>query len=520
MTTLLETLLDRDENISHQEVLQIIADNQHTIHEMFVAIISLTPSKHIRVAYMLAMMLTNRGYDHFIISMALSVGGHIHNNPTEKERGLQGLRTHSENLTTEQQRYFFDSCIYPVSIFLLERTLGINDNDQLLNILETSKAADPALRKLFDWDAPEPKLLIEEIRQQGRERAKLLPYSLPPSDAPQQQRRVLVTGRKTFFQRGSNSRLFDIGPRMVAAITHYGWHAELYDIDEPRDENHAIVTYHTIVELCRHKRYDVLILDDEILVGLHDHYMEMLNQLRQITPSLKIVGYRLDTWEVNFYEARKLILEATASHLDLLWDFTTPSLPLWKKPELANKVLCMPPPFAWNHGSVDKPLIPHLLFAGSIKGFNWHRAFWIAAMEHLKLPFTKKISTHLPDDLPPLVSYHYYMKELAEATCSLSLAMRPDYKHTCIVTGRSYEILLSGSLLVQEAAPDMDHFLIAGEHYLEFSSVAELSAIMRFITENRQEAEEIRRRGHAFVKERYSDKNIIGYLDKALFFQD
>ncbi len=32
------------------------------------------------------------------------------------------------------------------------------------------------------------------------------------------------------------------------------------------------------------------------------------------------------------------------------------------------------------------------------------------------------------------------------------------------------------------------------------------------------EAEEIRRRGNAFARERYSDEKLIGYLDKALFY--
>ena len=96
--------------------------------------------------------------------------------------------------------------------------------------------------------------------------------------------------------------------------------------------------------------------------------------------------------------------------------------------------------------------------------------------------------------------------------------MRPDHALTSIVTGRCYETMHAGALLVQEASEDMRTFFIAGEHYLEFSSLAELAAVARFITHNRAEAEEIRRCGHAFARERYCDEKLIGYIDASLYF--
>ena len=67
---------------------------------------------------------------------------------------------------------------------------------------------------------------------------------------------------------------------------------------------------------------------------------------------------------------------------------------------------------------------------------------------------------------------------------------------------------------------DMYHFFVPGEHYLEFSTLPELAALIRFVREHPAEAEVVRQQGHAFVKERYSDEKLIGYLDKALFFPD
>jgi spore maturation protein CgeB len=94
--------------------------------------------------------------------------------------------------------------------------------------------------------------------------------------------------------------------------------------------------------------------------------------------------------------------------------------------------------------------------------------------------------------------------------------MRQDLT-TFLVTGRSFEILAAGSLLVQEACPDMDCFFIAGEHYLPFSTFAELRGIVDFLRRQPEEAERVRRAGNAFYRARYHDDKLIGYLDHALY---
>ena len=514
MATLLEELQGVDENIGSQEVFQLVSNGQYDASDILHAIKNLTGSPRLRIAFMLAMMMANANYKHEIIYFALSIGGMLFNSPEEEKRGLKALWSAVDQLSDEQQKAFFDNSIFPASIYVLEKGLRNSDHDLVLRFLEITKAADPPLRPIFDWDAPVPQISIEKMRQQGRERANLFNHPIPPTGLPRQQRRVLVTGRETFFQRGANSRLLDIGPRIASAMVIYGWQAELHIIGQKKDECRLIA------ERCRLQKLDVLVLDDEVLGEMRQAYIDMILQVRRDNPSIKIVGYRLDAWEINLYQNRKQTLITLSSYLDLVWDFDMPSLPIWKEPAFANKMLCMPCPFAWDQGTSDKPLTPHMLFSGSVKAFNWHRAFWMSAIERMKLPVTTKVSTHRPDGLPPLESYSLYMQGLMEATCCLNLVMRPDHHHSRIATGRSFETLLSGSLLVQEMSREMDYFFIPGEHYLEFSSVAELAAIVRFIDENREEAEAIRQRGHTFAREYYSDKRLIGFLDKALFFPD
>lgn len=505
MATFLETVYSMDESIGYPELFKLATSGQHTLPEILETIREFIPTERLHISYILAMLLANTGHRHMYVFMALTMGGITFNNPKEQQRGMDGLRTEADQLSAEERKIIYDPVVAHTSRFLLSRTLPQKDNEQIIRIIEIMKAADPPLRTIFDWDEPLPVISMDRLRQQGQKQAKLLNHPLPAEGSPVQKKRVLVTGRKTFFQRGQGSRLFDIGPRMTAAMNLYGWQAELYSTEDSFDE------LNFIPEQCRKIKPDILILDDELLVSLHHSYLKMINRLRQEHPSLKIVGYWLDAWE------RVESLQSISHALDIIWDLTASSLTSWKDSEFAHKILCMPCPFVWDQGSAEIPLIPHMLFAGSIQGFNWHRAFWMAAIEQRKLPLTKKISSHAPDGLPALVSYGHYMQGLKEATCCLNLVMRPDHEHTRIVTGRTFEVLMSGSLLIQESAPGMGYFFIPGEHYLEFTTIAELHALVDFITENREEAEQIRQRGHQFACDHYSNTKLIGYLDKALF---
>ena len=132
-------------------------------------------------------------------------------------------------------------------------------------------------------------------------------------------------------------------------------------------------------------------------------------------------------------------------------------------------------------------------------------------------PIELQMSTHTEDGIPILESYTDYMRRIEKSACALNFSMRSDLSRT--ITGRSFEAPLAGALLIQEDAPEMDYYFVAGEHYLRFSSVAELRAIARYIAEKPEEAEEIRRAGNAFARAQYNDGKLVGYLDKQLFYR-
>ena len=148
-------------------------------------------------------------------------------------------------------------------------------------------------------------------------------------------------------------------------------------------------------------------------------------------------------------------------------------------------------------------------------GYNWHRGLWLGAAQHAGLPIDRQLSTHKPDGLPVLESYGNYLRRLADATGSVNFSMREDLSQTA--TSRTFETTLSGALLVEEWSPDIDYYYAAGEHYLPFSSFSELWSIIRFVEENPDQAEEIRRNGTRFAREKYGNANIIANIDYLLF---
>lgn len=473
------------------------------------AVYQLIASGEVRPAYVAAMLLTNATIPNPVVSVALAVGGLVFGNPEEEARGRNLLRSQMDRLDAENRASFYAAVVEPVFKRLLEGALKTADQGLVLRILEIMKDAAPRFRTMFAMQAPVPTLDVENLRRRGRESARLIDYPSPPAGMPRSVRRAVVAVRELFFPNLPWSRPLDLGPRLVAGMETYGWQTSFYGmkcLDLPAD-------YRGIAEFCRHQQADLLVLDDNMIEAVYARpaRAEMIAHLRRELPSLKIVSILFDTWVLD-----PVVLKESLAAVDCIWETTSPSLELWKDPAFAGKLLHMQVPHAGNDSPPVPPLRPGVSFYGGVKGYNWHRAFWLAAASSLGLPIEKTLSSHASDGLPALASYALYMRQLAEAPCSLNLSMRSD--QSCIVTGRCFETIITGSLLVQEATPDMEYYFVSGEHYLPFSSLAELRAVIDFIDKNRDEADEIRRCGNAFARERYNDDKLIGYLDRALFF--
>ena len=508
----IEGLLRLDSTERAEDIVEFIQQSRPDEATMLYAINVLLASARFRAPYILAMIVAKAGTQHPMVALALATGGMIFGNTDEEARGLGSLRHLVDHLSAEQRTILYEKVMSPMLTGLLELYMR-KSNAHVLQILEILKAGVPPFRSIFDLDTPPPVLSLDALRRQGRERAagKLIHYPSPPPGAPRVPRRAVVAIRDLVYPGQSWSRPFDVGPRWAAGMEAYGWPTTFIGLAC----QNLIEDYRAIAEVCRRENAEVLVLDDHLIEAAYalPARSDMIAAFRRDLPALKLVGIHFDSWALDGDELAKASLM-----LDAIIDVTSPSLPAWKIPALSRRVLHIQSPHCGDYRRMDLPLKPRMLFAGGVKGYNWHRAFWLAAAEAYHLPIDQKRSTHALDGLSALDSYAVYMREQAEATCCLSPSMRSDLAR--IVTGRSFETIVAGSLLVQEETPEMDYHFISGEHYLSFTTFSELRAIARFIAEHADEAEDVRRRGAEFAHQRYSDEMLVGYIDKLLFFPD
>ncbi|MEO5350056.1 MAG: glycosyltransferase [Magnetococcus sp. YQC-3] len=496
-------------------LLAFLQNRPHDPNEMLFAMCELLGQDHylpdgrLRSAFIMAMLLANAGHRHPAISIARAAGGMAFHNLDEAAAGLQTLSAEIDLLSAEEQAPIVHQILYPVLLNLLTPALYREDNTQVLRILELLKGAIPLFRTLFDWEAPVPTLSLADIRHQGRLRSRFVPLSQPPQGALRPRRRVVMAPGQVFVPpdgwiNGNGAT----GERVATAMQAYGWQTELFFLQN----GHREETCQELAAFCRQHHPDILIFDDNALIEVPAARATMLQQVRQDTPDIKVVGCLLDAWTIQSHR-----LLAAVEQLDAIWTVDSPLRPLWNEPAFANKVMHIPFPPVGMRPPPLPPIIPHLVFSGRITGGNWHRAFWLAAAEKRDLPLKKQLTNLDLAGLTPIESYRRYMHGLTEATCAINFVMRPT--HVTSVIGRTFEIPWSGSLLVQEATPEMRHYFIPGEHYLEFASLAELTAITRFISQHREEAEAIRQRGHAFACTEYSAEKIVGHIENTLYFQ-
>lgn len=475
-------------------------------HEVVIAAVwTMLDTSMIRGAYFVSKLLHLRGVMSPPLSFALYFGGIDFGNLSDAADGRRLLGAQFDAQTPEARIATY-AALEP--LILQQVAIAFNDADftaHILRLLDALKQVVPEFRTRFDLDAPAMPLDIAELQRQGRAKARLIEFAGPASTAARPARKAIVAMRRLVFPHFANSRVFEQGHTMTAALNAYGWKAQFHGL---AFNKHEIEDAHALVAACQAAEADVLIVD-AVIFNFHKPTV-ILAELHTLMPNMKIVGLYFDAWSVTVPE-----LVTAAAHLDVIWT-VSPDFAPWSLPELKDKVIHVPLPRGGDYGGPTLPLQPKLAFIGGIAAYNWHRALWIAAMRTKNLPIETHLDAFTDDKLPPLESYLAYMRRLADGRCAINFSMRQNMS-TFSVTARTFEILAAGSLLVQERAPEADCFLIEGEHYLPFSSFAELSAVVKFICERPAEAEAIRRNGSAFFRARYGDNKLIAYLDRALY---
>ena len=499
-----ETILKLDRADAYQELYDFVRLQPVQVDQLVIAAVLMLRARRIHGAYMIAKMLENRSYNP-VLAFAQAVGGFARDVPDDEQNGRRLLQAQVDALPpTERSKFYFE--FEPLMRTLVGNAFGMDGGmAKVVRLLALLKAFTPALREVFDTDAPAVPYDQETIRARGLRSARLVggaetsTFAGPP-------RRVLIAMRARVFPQDPASRAFEVSPLLAEAMTDYGWKVELFAMEWFQ---HMSEDFSRLSEACRTYRPDLLILDEQVVqVGeAHAPRAGLIAALRKATPGAKVVGLHLDPWSID---ARALA--TTAEDVDVVWTFA-PDLPAWRDPVFAGKVFKAPLPYP-----VMTPAHPvgamHLAFQGSIASYNWHRWLWLAAAQQFGVPVATGFTKHKTDNLPPMDSFRAYLGSLSRAGAVLNFGMRSDL--SIALTGRTFEVLAAGALLVQERTPELDNFLVAGEHYLPFTSFADLRAIARYVAEAPAGAAEVRRRGHDFFRDHYAPRRIIQTLDRRL----
>jgi len=505
VTTLEQAISAFDEINDFHGLQDFYLSSTETPQDFIAVVWSLLNRARVRSAYLLAKLMYLRGVTSPVLALATYYGATDVGNEEDMALGRSLLRRLFDQHGPEQRKGMldiFDTFIMnEVSIALIEPDL----TPRMMRLLHVLREIIPELRDVLDVTTPAPAFHLPSVIEKGRAKAKLIPLVLPPAGAPRMRRRAIVAIRHLFFPQFNNSRHFEAGPTTVAAMRSYGWNATYLGL---KFDKHEAADARTIAQICVQEQAEVLVVD--AVIYLFPEAFEIMADLRMRMPALKIVGIYFDAWPIKERDLR-----AAAKLLDLVWTLS-PDLAAWRHPEFNGKMFFAPFPRGGDFGGPVLPLQPKMEFIGGVAGYNWHRALWVAAMRSEKLPIVCHLTQFTTDGLTATESYLQYMRRLEDCRCAINFSMRANM--TFIITGRTYDILAVGSLLVQERAEEIDNYFIEGEHYLPFTTFAELRAVSKFIQDRPDEAEDVRRKGNAFFRERYIDDKLIGYVDQRLFW--
>jgi hypothetical protein len=380
------------------------------------------------------------------------------------------------------------------------RLVGARDFARLEGLRRLAGLLIPELAALFSparSPAPDPEALA----------ARRLVFARPAPGAPRRPWRVVVAASLDFYPGTPGSRRHEIGPLIAAACTGQGWPATFYGRRSFSEAATVAEDCRQMLALCREQSAELLVLQ-----GFEDPgFPAFAAELRAARPGLRIIGIALDPWERRQWPA----MTAAVDHLDFLWSHF-PALALWQHPAFRDKTLFVPFPHQGLAAGrpLPEPRRLALSFVGGIDHANWHRALWLGALKSAGVVLRHTLTNRASDDQPALVSYDQYLRQLGQSGAVLSFAMRTD--GTRIATGRVFEALAAGALLVQEQSADVEAFLTPERHYLSFTTLGDLAALAGRLRSEPEAVAEIRHRGRALFLESYADAAIIGHLEYRL----
>lgn len=218
----------------------------------------------------------------------------------------------------------------------------------------------------------------------------------------------------------------------------------------------------------------------------------LLNVLHE--RGVKIIKIWPDSWNRDLWQKRILPVSHIGD-LSILCDI--PNNPLLEL-DKSNMYLWHPAPIADFPYVNFKERNSFIFYSGGIS----QEGLYKSRREYLEFLNTNGYSIagvsydrDKPLDRP---SYKDYRQALANSKIGLNFTWKDDVD---IITGRTWEVLSSGSLLLQNSSKILNGLFEEGVHYVAFTSKEDLLAHLSFLVENPTYAETIANSGYQRYKE-------------------
>lgn len=303
------------------------------------------------------------------------------------------------------------------------------------------------------------------------------------------------------FVFGPGSRKHEAGCRLQKALSSQGWEVSLLPAND-------LSNYTSLV------RSDFAMIDVFAFSQMPlDEICNTLSYLRRFFRTIIMVD--VDGWASTFND----MLLSIADSIDYVWEVTACqsassgsvfgergiSFPGFGGFDCLNDI--RDAAVDWNSCTFS--------FTGGVLGYNPNRVYWLLESIHRCLPIDINITKPGVDDgLDPMYSQYLYAQKLAATHSAINMTTRSDGSRP--FTGRSFEVLSLNRLLVQESCPAFHDYFVEGEHFIEFSDIEELSAIIEFFKAHPKTAQMVCSQGHQFYKDRYSSKKLVEHIQTFL----
>ncbi|MBV8166335.1 MAG: glycosyltransferase family 1 protein, partial [Alphaproteobacteria bacterium] len=204
----------------------------------------------------------------------------------------------------------------------------------------------------------------------------------------------------------------------------------------------------------------------------------------------RVVKLLMDGW----LPAPDSMYRGLGTHFDLV-NHLVPARLAEAAPDERAATYCCPFPFDQPMPSVPYGRISRVSFVGSVNRECPSRLAWWAESIGAGIPLDFLLTDH---GAPQQRSDQEYINLLTEYRISVNFTRR--YTGARIATGRTFEIPLSGGLLLEEDSADSRYFLKPGVHCVTFANLAELEAATRALLADPASCRRIAGAGQAWAK--------------------